>query len=183
MRMTFDEVKATQTAGAFLRLAGGSMQYLALIKMMYMLDREAINRWGMPVTTDRYVSMRLGPVTSQSYDLVKVQGEPLHPSFWSAHIRREGYNAKLSADPNDSELSLNEEALIKEIYEKCQNRDGFILAEETHTQFAEWTDPGSSSTPIDIEDILSALGKSETEVAHTESMMGIQNALFRMTRG
>ena len=182
MRMTFDEVKATQTAGYFLRLAGGRLQYLALIKMLYMLDREAINRWGVPVTTDRYVSMRLGPVTSQMYDLVKVKGDPLHPSFWSTHIRRDGYEAHLVAEPDDSELSPVEEELIRETYDRCHAKDGFILAGETHKQFAEWVDPGTSSTPITIEDILSALGKSESETAHTESMMSIQNALFDMTR-
>ena len=115
MRMTFDEVKATQTAGSLLRLAGGRLQYLALIKMLYMLDREALRRWGFPVTTDHYVSMKLGPVTSEIYDLVKVKGEPAYPSFWSTHIRRDGYDAVLTVDPADSELSPAEDELIVEI--------------------------------------------------------------------
>jgi uncharacterized phage-associated protein len=182
MRMTFDEVKATQTAGSLLRLAGGRLQYLALIKMLYMLDREALRRWGFPVTTDHYVSMKLGPVTSEIYDLVKVKGEPAYPSFWSTHIRRDGYDAVLTVDPADSELSPAEDELIVEILQQCAGKDGFELAEQTHKEFPEWNDPGNSSVPIDIADILAVLGKDEAEVTHTESMMSIQNALFEMTR-
>jgi uncharacterized phage-associated protein len=182
MRMTFDEVKATQTAASLLRLAGGRLQYLALIKMLYMLDREALNRWGLPVTTDHYVSMKLGPVTSEIFDLVKVKGDPVRPSFWSSHIRREGYDAVLTTDPSDSELSPAEDDLIAEIFAQCSGKDGFQLADQTHKEFPEWSDPGNTSTPIDVDDILSALGKDEAEVAQTGTMMSIQNALFDMTR-
>jgi uncharacterized phage-associated protein len=180
--MTFDEVKATQTAASLLRLAGGRLQYLALIKMLYMLDREALKRWGFPVTTDHYVSMKLGPVTSEIYDLVKVKGEPAHPSFWSSHIRREDYDAVLTADPSDSELSPAEDDLIAEVFALCSGKDGFQLADQTHKNFPEWTDPGNSSFPIDVGDILAVLGKDEAEVAQTGTMMSIQNALLDMTR-
>ena len=47
------------------------MSYLKLIKMLYFLDREALLRWGRPVTTDRYVSMDNGPVVSRIYDLIR----------------------------------------------------------------------------------------------------------------
>ena len=180
MRMTFDEVKATQTAASLLRLAGGRLQYLALIKMLYRLDREALKRWGFPVTTDHYVSMKLGPVTSEIYDLVKVKGEPARPSFWSSHIRRDGYDAVLAADPSDSELSPAEDGLIAEVFTQCSGKDGFQLADQAHNEFPEWTYPGNTSTPIDVCDILSALGKDEAEVAQTGTMMSIQNALFDM---
>jgi uncharacterized phage-associated protein len=183
MRMAFDEVKATQTAGSFLRLAGGRLQYLALIKMLYMLDREALHRWSVPVTTDKYVSMKLGPVTSRIYNFVKVEGEPLHPSYWSAHIQRDGFDAVLISDIDTSELSVAEDELVAEIYSECAGKDGFELAEETHKRFPEWSNPGSSSTPIDIADILAALETSESGVAQTESLVAIQNALFSMTRG
>ena len=35
MNLAFDEAKATQTAAAFLRLAGGQLQHLALISLLY----------------------------------------------------------------------------------------------------------------------------------------------------
>jgi hypothetical protein len=183
MEMTFDEVKATQTAAFVIGLSKGRLQYLALIKLLYMLDREALNRWGLPVTTDRYVSMKMGPVTSRIYDLVKVKGEPIYPSYWSQYITRDGYDAVLLSDPGKSEMSPAEEDLAREIFANTRGKDGFTLADETHKHFPEWKDPGSSSSPIEISDILGALDTTESETANTEMLMSGQNALRSLTRG
>lgn len=42
----FDEMKATQAAALFLELAGGRENYTKLIKLLYLLDREALIRQG-----------------------------------------------------------------------------------------------------------------------------------------
>jgi len=180
MQMTFDETKATQIAGKFLKLSGGTLQYLALIKLLYKLDREAINRWGLPVTTDKYVSMKLGPVTSNIYNLIKASNDSSAPTFWSTHITRNGYNVILTSDPNDTELSEAEEDLAQEIFSKDGDKGGFQLADECHKEFPEWEDPGNSSTPIFIETILAALGKSEDEWMHSTTSIGAQNTLHAM---
>jgi len=65
MKLAFDEVKATQAAALFMKLAGGSMNYMALIKLLYRTDREAFRRCGLSITTDKYVSMKLGPCHQQ----------------------------------------------------------------------------------------------------------------------
>ena len=178
MNLAFDEVKATQTASAFLRLAGGNLQYLALIKLLYKADREALRRWGLPITTDRYASLKFGPVTSQIYDLIKASGTPgAHPTFWSRHIGKRGqYTVSLTADPGDSEMSRAENRLIIELFAADGAKDGFTLAEETHRDFPEWKDPGESSTPIEISEILEALQVSEDEASHTESAIAAQRA-------
>ena len=62
MTPRFNERRATEAAARFLKLRGGRMSYLKLIKLIYFLDREALLRWGRPVTGDRYVSMDNGPV-------------------------------------------------------------------------------------------------------------------------
>ena len=38
-------------------MRGGKMSYMKLLKLLYLVDREALLRWGRPVSTDRYVSM------------------------------------------------------------------------------------------------------------------------------
>jgi hypothetical protein len=43
-----DPEKATEAAAKFLKLRGGRMSYLKLIKLLYLLDREALLRWGRP---------------------------------------------------------------------------------------------------------------------------------------
>lgn len=42
----------------------GHMNYMQLIRLLYLADREAIHRWGCPISTDRYVPMENGPVLS-----------------------------------------------------------------------------------------------------------------------
>lgn len=54
-----------------MKLAGRPVNYMALIKLLYKADREALRRWGLPITTDKYVSMAKGPVTSHIYDRIK----------------------------------------------------------------------------------------------------------------
>jgi hypothetical protein len=179
VKLAFDEVKATQAAALFLKLAGRPLNYMALIKLLYKTDREAIRRWGLPITTDQYSAMKFGPVTSGIYDRIKASANPnAHPSFWAAHIRRseDPHEVLLERDPGKSELSRAEENLIAEIFAADGAKDRFDLADECHRDFPEWNDPGDTSIPIDISDIVSALGLSEEESAYVETLVEVQRA-------
>ena len=184
MTPRFDEVKATQAAALFLKKAGGELNYLALIKLLYKADRDAIRLWGMPITTDDYVSMKFGPVTSRIYDRIKSSANRMaRTTIWSSHIRKSADDPNvviLESDPGVSELSPAEERLIEEIFAADGKKDRFALAEECHDSFPEWQDPGSSSTPIEIDDIIDALGLSEEEAAHVRSSLSAQGSAFRL---
>ena len=83
MRLPFNEAKAAQAAARLLKKRGGKMAYMKLIKLLYLVDREALRRWGRPVTTDRYVSMDHGPVLSSTLDLINHGPEPgMEPQPW-----------------------------------------------------------------------------------------------------
>jgi uncharacterized phage-associated protein len=184
MNLVFDELKATQTAAHFLRLAGGSLNYLLLIKLLYGTDREAIKRWGLPVTTDKYSAMKLGPVTSAIYDRIKASSNPkAHASLWSSHIQKSDNPmlVKLTCDPGDSELSRAEEKLIDEIFATHGAKNPFDLASEYHRDFPEWKDPGTSSTPIEITDIIEALGLSEDEANGVATLIDVQRAAYMLS--
>jgi hypothetical protein len=43
--MAFDEKKATEVAAFLLKMRGGKMSYLKLIKLLYLADRESLSRW------------------------------------------------------------------------------------------------------------------------------------------
>src|SRR2546422_3039383 len=86
MVLRFNERRATEAAARFLKLRGGRMSYLKLIKMLYFLDREALLWWGRPVTTDRYVSMDNGPVVSRIYDLIREEPVPGTEQIWRLYI-------------------------------------------------------------------------------------------------
>src|SRR5580700_3266295 len=115
MALRFNEAKATQAAAFFLRLRGGQMHYIKLIKLLYLADREALIRWGIPFTTDRHVSMDNGPVTSR---ILKLITEDCPKPVWSKHISAPlgEYEVQLLEDAPTDLLSRAEEKLMTEIF-------------------------------------------------------------------
>jgi uncharacterized phage-associated protein len=165
MPSPFNEQKATEAAAYLLRVRGGRMHYLKLLKLLYIADREALRRWGIPISHDNYVSMDHGPVLSQTYNLIRDGGS----RFWSEHISAPfaDYEIELTGNPLQVEkLSVAEERLLDEIFESYGKLNRWDLVEKTHG-FPEWKDPHGSSLPIDVRDILSALGEPEEEIEAT----------------
>jgi uncharacterized phage-associated protein len=70
LNLSFDESKATEAAAFLLSRSDQTMNYMKLIKLLYLADREALIRWGRPISTDRYVSMKHGPVLSNVLNLI-----------------------------------------------------------------------------------------------------------------
>jgi uncharacterized phage-associated protein len=169
MVLRFNERRATEAAAKFLKLRGGRMSYLKLIKLLYLLDREALLRWGRPVTTDRYVSMDNGPVVSRIYDLIREEPPPGTDPVWRHFISPPGnYEVSLTAEPEIDELSPAEESLIEEIFAQYGKLSRWNLVDLSHG-LAEWQDPKGSAIPIEYRDILRAGKKTESEIAAVES--------------
>lgn len=165
----FNERRATEAAARFLKLRGGRMSYLKLIKLLYLLDREALLRWGRPVTTDRYASMDNGPVVSRIYDLIRDEPAPGTDPIWRQYITTQShYEVALTSDPETDELSPAEESLIEEIFAKYGRLSRWNLVDLSH-ELAEWQDPKGSAIPIEYRDILRAGKKTEGEIAAVES--------------
>jgi uncharacterized phage-associated protein len=165
----FNERRATEAAARFLKLRGGRMSYLKLIKLLYLLDREALLRWGRPVTTDRYVSMDNGPVVSRIYGLIREEPAPGTDTVWRHYISTpQEYEVSLLAEPETDELSRAEQALIEEIFGKFGNMTRWDLVRISH-ELPEWQDPNGSAIPIQYRDILRAGNKTESEIAAVEA--------------
>lgn len=157
----FNERKATQVAARFLAAAGGKMPYMSLLKLMYFTDREALFRWGAPVTNDAYYSMNHGPILSRVKDLIVE--ERIDKGFWGQHISSpKEYKIKLIADAGNDQLSKAEERLIDEVYAENRQFDQWQLSKISH-DLPEWQDPEGTSIRIDIEDILAAGGFARKE--------------------
>jgi uncharacterized phage-associated protein len=164
--MQFNQEKATAATAFLLKLRGGRMSYLKLIKLLYLADREALHRWGFNITTDRYVSMNHGPVVSNIYDLILSDDERTKP-FWSQYITPllGEYELALKGDEvPENQLSRAEERLLTEIFGAYGTWSRWKLRDFTH-ELREWRDPNGSSVPISIEEILQAQGSSDEEVA------------------
>ncbi len=164
MRTRYREEKATQAAARLLELRGAPMSHLKLIKLLYLVDREALVRYGRPVTYDSYFSMPHGPVLSFTLDRIN-EPEFSQGAYWHRYIGPKQNNEiglASASIPND-QLSPAEEELIGTVFEKFGRMTRWELRDYTHT-LPEWQDPRGSSRPIDPADILRAEGFADDDI-------------------
>jgi uncharacterized phage-associated protein len=163
IRFSFNEPKATAAAAFLLKLHGGRMKYLRLIKLLYFAERESLRRFNRPICGDSYVSMKNGPVLSTVFNLVKdVPGQ----GVWRRVIKPSRvmpWSVTLTGKAPPSALSEAELDVLRDVHAEWKDKDQWKMVEATHG-FPEWRDPGSSMFPIYPEDILRALDKTETDV-------------------
>jgi uncharacterized phage-associated protein len=184
IKFNFDERKATAAASLLLQLAGGSMAYLQLIKLLYYADRNSLDQLGHPISGDRYVSMPHGPVLSRVYNLLKQVIFSAKPAAgpWGEHIEGAGrYAVKLRTEPDLGPLSEAEVEIIKRVFDTYRGKDRWQVRDKSH-ELPEWEDPGKSSREIPIDEILRVLGKGDDEIedirtrarekAHFDSIFG-----------
>ena len=139
-----------------------------LMKLLYLADREALLRWGRPISTDRYVSMDRGPVLSRVLDLATDGEDPGTPSIWALSITEpSNYEVELKAEAGDDELSEAEIQVLDKVFAEHGTKSRWDLVKLTHT-LPEWIDPHGSAIAITYRDILKAGGKSELEIAAVE---------------
>jgi uncharacterized phage-associated protein len=170
MKPRFNEAKATQAAALLLKKRGGRMSYMKLIKLLYLVDRTALIRWGRPVTFDSYFSLQHGPVLSRTLDLITEGEAPDEPSIWSTCISEpQNYEIALKGECSTDELSQAEEDLIGEIFDQYGRMNRWQLVGRLHDELPEWQNPQGSSLPIEYRDILLAGGKTSREIAEIEA--------------
>jgi uncharacterized phage-associated protein len=167
IKFTFDERKAAQAAARIIQHSGGEMNYLALMKILYLADREALIRFGKPITGDTVVAMKHGPVLSQVYDLVSHKKRHLPTSEWHKFIPRPAayvYTVRFSGVADCSALSEAETALIDEVFAAHRDKSEWELVDFTH-RLPEWREPKTTSVLIPFEEILKADRRSKSLVA------------------
>jgi len=177
MKQVFNERKATQVAASFIKLCGGRLNYMKLIKLMYLAERQALLKWGRPITYDSYFSLDRGPILSTTLDLIKKVRQPNSDHTWFEYISApKDYEVTLCKDCPNDDLSEVEESLINKIFQKYKQSDEWDLVNHLHDILPEWKFPNGSSIPITYKDILIAGGKSEEEIESIEEE--ISNVCF-----
>ncbi len=181
MEFRYNLRKAVQAASLFLKHNNGRpMEYMRLIKLLYLADKRALDQMDETITGDRYVSMNYGPVLSRIYDLINhgPQGSPGDP--WFDYISApENYKVNLLDDPGTDELCEEEEEVIQKTFDFYGSIDIWDLSEMTHL-FPEWKNPHGSSIPIHIEEILRGMGKPEEEIEEIRADIEAKNYLHKL---
>lgn len=165
MRPEFREDKVTQAAAYFLERGGGEMYHILLLKLLYLADRETLLRWGRPISFDYYVSMKNGPVLSNTLNLINDGNGGSWSDFISSPT---GHKVSLIKATGIDELSEAEIEILNEVFVKYGHWDRWELVNHLHKILGEWKNPGASAIPITYRDILLAGGKTEMETTEIE---------------
>ena len=122
MKFVFDEEKATQAAALLLERAGGELNYMKLLKLLYLADRQAFIESGYPITGARMVSMDCGPVLSEVYNLITTQSES--QSFWQVAITPQtNYTVRLQCQRGQDRLSRFDRETLAAVWDRFGGMD------------------------------------------------------------
>ena len=158
--------KATEAACLFLERGGGRMNIMKLVKLLYLLDRSSLDRRNIPVIGGDYLSMRNGPVTSEILDLInagRLLGEA--DRRWEQCITdRKDHDVALEKMPPREHLADAELELLDQVWAEHGGKDQWQLVDWCHAHCKEWTPVTNGCTPIAVEQVGMALGKSAAQV-------------------
>lgn len=149
-----------------LERAGGEMNVMKLVKLIYLVDRLSFEWRGIPVVGGGYLSMKNGPVTSEVLDLINSGSlAEVNDTTWCAHIEdRQGHNVSLISMPERLYVSDAEVEIIEEVWSQHGSKDQWQLRDWCHDNCPEWTARDSGRSSIMLGSIGSALGKSQEAI-------------------
>jgi hypothetical protein len=163
--MPFDTLRTVQAAAVLLKMEGGRMTRLRLLKLLYIADRESMAETARPITADDVVAMDHGPVLSKTYKLIRGEAGADNAT-WDKYIARDGTRDHvLISDPGEGQLSDYFITKLRGISALRRGMTDYQIADETH-MFPEWIKnqpPEGSKQDIPLHDILDALGMVEYE--------------------
>jgi uncharacterized phage-associated protein len=160
----FNQHKVLQEVIYLLRLNGGRLNLLKLIKELYMADRESIKERESSISGDVYFSMKHGPVLSQTLNLLNDSEE------WSdyfEHIATKDYDDLILTDKASrtelDRLSEKDKEYLEKVAEKYRQTDKWKLVDITH-KLPEWKKIDKGRDKIKFGSILKAVGFSDDEI-------------------
>ncbi len=157
----FNVRKAAQVAAYFALRAGGAVNVLKLVKLIYLADRLFIETFDAPMLNDELVSMDHGPVNSRTLNYIN--GTLIDPENWDAFVTaRAGYDIGAAdgvAIEMLDELSQADRQILDATWQRFGAYDKYRLRDYTHDHCPEWENPSGSSRPITYERLFNALAK------------------------
>ena len=168
-----DEKKAAHMAAAFVLMAESeNITKLKLMKLMYLAERESLDKRGFPMTYDNLVCMRAGPVLSNTLDMINYK---TLSNVWRDTFKKTDhhYRMRLREDvafESLTRLSKNDRKIIRKIWRQFGRMTANELSGYTH-RLPEYENPGDTSQGLGYCDVLTKLGKpSETAEELTEDI-------------
>jgi len=178
MKTHFDIHKAAQTAHYFISRAGGEMEILKLVKLIYLADRHSLQKRRIPVVGGSYFSLKHGPVTSEVLDLIN-DGTRDENSPWELLIsdRAQHRVATTNSLAEYDALSASEQQMLEEVWQQFGAQGKWDLVEWTHRHCEEWSDPRGGRIEISARRLAESFAWPRAEVDDFEAELAAQNRL------
>ena len=94
----FDPASA-EAAGVLLDADDNRMEYMRLLELLYITDRELLAETGRTLTGDRALATKNGPVLARVYDTIR--GQTHQSDRWSVFVHLDGYKITLRQKPEN----------------------------------------------------------------------------------
>jgi uncharacterized phage-associated protein len=160
----YNPLKAAQVIAYFAyKTPSKTLDVLKAIKLVYLADRESIARFGASILDERRVSMRHGPVNSDTYAYVNGEYD-LDACGWSSYLEdRANHQIGAKDGMNIADLDELSEADIQcldAVWAKFGSMNKWEIRDWTHEKdnIPEWEDPNGSSSPIPLDRIMRVVG-------------------------
>jgi uncharacterized phage-associated protein len=136
----FDYKKATQALNFFIFKAGGVINKMKALKLIYLADRYHLRKYGRLITNDTYFAMDYGPVPSGVKDIAEASEflgdeEMKYSSRYVEPVDKLILKSTNSVDNNI--FSKSDIESLDFAWKHFGHLDQFDLAELTH-QYPEW---------------------------------------------
>jgi len=175
----FDHLKSVQTIAYFVRKAGGTIQKLKLIKLIYLAERRSFERRGRPMNFDSYLSLPHGPIASSA--LNGIDHNFVRPE-WDAIALANKRDVSIAAEVEDDRLSRADRAILDAIWDEFGGMTASQIRNWTHDHCAEYVEVGAgASLPIDFAEILEQVGNPDFTEAARE-LRALQKEVGRLER-
>lgn len=164
----FQSEKAAQVSAAFLKLAGGRMDKLKLIKFLYLFERESVRKRGRPAFYDEYYSLKDGPICSSALNGINGNLGKVWNNYLQKNGRQDVYKTETE---NDDRISKSDYEIIKELWVQFGAMTASQIRNWTHDNCPEYTEVMSGRKPITMRQIAEALdieNASSVEIAVEE---------------
>jgi uncharacterized phage-associated protein len=180
----FSEKKVAQMAAFFIaNEPGGHQATLKLMKLLYLADRESLQRHGHPISFDLMGSMNQGPVLSRTLDYIHGEIEASEDGWdqWVSDAANYEVNVRRKPAREDlSELSDADMDVLQTVWNQFGHMNKWQIRDYTHENCGEWKHPGGGFIPIRYEDVFLALGKTREQANELENDLRLSNRFERI---
>src|SRR5436309_1054504 len=141
MPFSFSHRKATQALNFFARKAGGRINKMKALKLVYFADRYHLRKYGRPVVGDEYLAMTYGPVASGTKDLAEMSDflgeEEAHYAKKFIQPSESGHAYRSVAGMDEKVFSQSDREALQFAWERFGRVEKYTLAQITH-RYPDW---------------------------------------------